>query len=391
MSSINEDTKTNIDRYIADNPHCKLIQKSRTETLEGEPVIIQGYKLPRDLVYYNADNGRFASEIAPLIKKNGGKALNPLNKNDAKKIQQLLLDMTPEDTRKTYVHLQKHGQTNLALITQDGTLIDGNRRMAVISQLHTDKHDDKYNYIEVALLDRPISKSDLWAIEAGISMGADPKVRYGPINEIKKLKQGIENGFSPEEIANLLYGGDVDDIKQKLAKLEVMEDYLDEYYGGSDDFTPLKGHDTHFSEYMDNQKMIEQKGKDLLVEEIEAIRDVSFRMIREDLYHRRLRFIRDAVKKGIDFSKLVDAADEMEPFDPTSTTKTSPTQVRYTDFEDLVSAQNKADNVIVLLNTIANNFSVLDVNDQRLKSDESKHKIKQIKSNMEKLLSAVDL
>ena len=391
MSTKNQDNKTNIDDYIEKNPKCKLVNKSRTEIINGESIDIQGYRLPLELIYYNIENGRFASEYTQLVRDNGGKNLDATNKDDAKKIQNLLLGLSTEDTSRTYIHLQKHGQTNLALITQDGTLIDGNRRMAVISQLHTDKHDDKYNYIEVALLDRQISKSDLWAIEAGISMGADPKVRYGPINEIKKLKQGIENGFSPEEIANLLYGGDVDDIKQKLAKLEVMEDYLDEYYGGSDDFTPLKGHDTHFSEYMDNQKMIEQKGKDLLVEEIEAIRDVSFRMIREDLYHRRLRFIRDAVKKGIDFSKLVDAADEMEPFDPTSTTKTSPTQVRYTDFEDLVSAQNKSDNVIVLLNTIANNFSVLDVDDQRLKSDESKHKIKQIKSNMEKLLSAVDL
>ena len=391
MSSLNLDTKKNIDEYIANNPHCKLVQKSRTETLEGESVIIQGYKLRRDLVYYNVDNGRFASEITPLIKKNGGKDLDPLNKKDAEKIQQLLLDMTPEDTRKTYVHLQKHGQTNLALITQDGTLIDGNRRMAIISKLHADKHEDKYNYIEVALLDRQISKPDLWAIEAGISMGTDPKVRYGPINEILKLKKGIEAGFSPEEIANLLYGGDVDDIKEKLAKLEVMQDYLEEYYGGVDDFTPLKGHDTHFSEYMDNQKVIEDKGTNLEVEEMQAIRDVSFRMIREDLYHRRLRFIRDAVKKGMDFSKLVDAADKMEPFDPTSTTKTSPTLVRYTDFESLVSAENKADNSILLLNTIANNFTVLDFNDQRLKSDESKHKIKQIKSNLEKLLSAVDL
>ena len=392
MSVQNQDNKTNIDTYIEKNPNCKLTQKSRTEVIDGQSVVIQGYRLPLELVYYNIENGRFASEYTQLVRDNGGKNLDATNKEDAKKIQTLLLELNQEDTNRTYIHLQQHGQTDLGLITQDGYLIDGNRRMSIISKLLEDKHDQKYGFIEVAKLDRDIDSKNLWAIEAGISMGMDPKVRYGPINDLLKLEKGIKSGFTVDEIAELLYGGKPEEIEKKLKKLELMKEYLNEYYDDDEDFTPLIGTDTHFTTIQDNEQSAENKDVD--VEELQAIRNVGFRLTREKTPHRRLRSIGTAIKKGFPLDKLVDASDNMDSFDESKINDDdyqSPTEVRFMDFEDEVRAQNSSDNVVVLLNSILTNLRVLDFKDQRLKTEESEEKIKKIKNYVENLVSDTEI
>jgi hypothetical protein len=392
LSTKNQDNKTNIDDYIEKNPKCKLVNKSRTEIINGESIDIQGYRLPLELIYYNIENGRFASEYTQLVRDNGGKNLDATNKDDAKKIQNLLLGLSTEDTSRTYIHLQKHGQTDLGLITQDGFLIDGNRRMSIISKLLEDKREPKYGFIEVAKLDYNISSKDLWAIEAGISMGMDPKVRYGPINELLKLEKGIKSGFSVDEIADLLYGGNADEIEKKLKKLDLMKEYLNEYYQDDGDFTPLIGTDTHFTTIQDNEQAADNK--DIPIEELQAIRNVGFRLTREKTAHRRMRSIGTAINKGMPLEKLVDASDNMDPLDESKIDEggyQSPTEIRFMDFEEEVRAQNSSDNVVILLNSILTNLRVLDFKDQRLKTDESKAKISKIKNEIENLISTSEI
>lgn len=392
MSTQNQDNKTNIDNYIENNPHCILELKSRTEIIDGESVVVPGYRLPLELIFYNIENGRFASQYTKLVRKNGGKDLDSTKKEDAKEIQKLLLELNPEDTNRTYVHLQK-GQTHLGLITQDGFLIDGNRRMSIISKLFEDKHDPKYGFIEVAKLDRDISKPDLWAIEAGISLGMDPKVRYGPINELLKLEKGIKSGFTPEQIADLLYGGDAEVIKEKLSKLDLMKEYLRDYYDGDDeDFSPLTNLDTHFTTLQENNAAAEEK--DIDIEEKQAMQKVGFRLIREKINHRRMRDIAAAIKRGVPLEKLVESSDKMETFTPKPDDDNTPssTEIRFMDFEDLVKANRNSENSIILLNSILSNLeAAISSKDPKLKTDESKEKIQKIKNYVEKLISQTEI
>ena len=88
LSSENKDNKITIDNYIRDND-CKINQ-TRTEYLNGEAIVLQGYRLPRELLYYNIKNGRFAKEYIKIIRDEGG-SLDPEDPDDEKKIQTLLL------------------------------------------------------------------------------------------------------------------------------------------------------------------------------------------------------------------------------------------------------------------------------------------------------------
>ena len=397
MTSENADTKISIDNYVADNPHCKLDLRSRTEFLDGELVTIAGYRLPRELIFYNKDNGRIAAEYAKLKRKNGGRDLDTTKKDDADKIQKLLLTTNSEgkdstDTVNTYDSLQK-GQLELGIITQDGFLIDGNRRMAIISKLSKDLQEPKYDFIDVARLDRNISDSDMWAIEAGISLGMDQKVRYGPINELLKLDSGIKKGYTPEKIAKMLYGGDATVIETKLKKLELMKEYLRDYYDGDDeDYTPLEQRDTHFEEFQVIDQLADDKVDD--IEELQSIRKVAFRLIREQLNHRRLRDFSTAIRRQMPLDKVVEAADKMEPFVEKADgdkSRTS-TEIRWMDFEDQVKAGKNSENSIILLNTILSNLeAAISSKDPKLKTDDSKTKIEKIKSALQELSSLVEV
>ena len=384
-----------IENYIDSHQECKL-NGIRIEFLKGERKELSVYKLPRELIFYNIENGRFAKEYKKILRDEGG-ALDPTNENDSRKIKELLLNLNPKETKSSLEDIQRRGQIDPGLITRDGFLIVGNRRMALITELYETLHEEKYQFINVARIEEIVEPKDLWAIEAGISLGKDPKVRYGAINELLKLEQGVNAGFKPEEIVKLLYGeDDPKKIKKDLEKLALMRKFLKEYYDDEEDFTKVEGLDTHFTTLQDIMKNGEDN--DLPITERLSLQKVSFRLIYEKTYHRRMRSMNHAIKDSFSLEKIVDTANNMEEKREMDDARVvddddddiSPTLTRYADFEDEVKAQRNEENVTLLLNSILNNLKFLKSNDERLKTNESIDKIKKIKNFVDKLTSVLE-
>ena len=83
------------------------------------------------------------------------------------------------------------GQWLPGIITEDGYVIDGNRRMTILSKLFEDTSNDEFKFIKVGrLTSMTLTNPDLWKLEAGIQLGKDEILRYGPMNELLKLRQG---------------------------------------------------------------------------------------------------------------------------------------------------------------------------------------------------------
>jgi hypothetical protein len=379
--------KDNIKAYM-DAENCTLKQKSRTVTLNGEQVVVPGFRLPLHLLLYNTDNGRTADSFHKLLEANGGKKLDPTKKKDSDKIQNHLFNLAPkEDGIRTKDSLKKDGQKELAICTVDGVLLDGNRRLACLSKLFDETKNTKFGFMEVAWLEKPINKHDRYVIELGISMGMDPKVEYGPIAQLIKLDEGVKMGISEKELAGIMYGYTEAKVKDKLKKLAIMKTYLKQYFGNPDEHEKLEGLDTHFSEIQRIQEYV--KYPDLETDEKMAIEEVAFRLIREGNFnHRRLRDIGKAVNKDMSLDKLVDTADKMDEFDPKNV-KGTKTQVGFSDFEESVDVQEKQEEVIELVNKILNSLEYLDTTDLRLKEEETKQKVITIKKKAEKLFSDV--
>ena len=127
-----------------------------------------------------------------------------------------------------------------------------------------------------------------------------------PINELLKLKEGVDAGLSLKAIVKTLYGyEDEEEINIKLKRLELIEQYLG-FIGSPEKYSLVKNKHDHF---IDLQNVIEQCKKiSYDPERIGKIKHVAFELILEGTINSKdLRKIRQMVEQNI-----IDAIDEIE-------------------------------------------------------------------------------
>ena len=112
-----------------------------------------------------------------------------------------------------------------------------------------------------------------------------------------------------------------------------MKKYLREYYQDDEDFTYLEGLDTHFSELQGIMKLA--KENDLPVTEQLSLQKVTFRLMYEKTYHRRLRLMKSAITDSYSLEKIVEAANKMEEISQKSTEP-----ITDDDFDEIVGDSN---------------------------------------------------
>ena len=370
-------------------------------SLKGSKKMLDIYKLPTAMLFYNIRNGRFAAEYKETAKREGG-YLNPEDKTDAKKIRQLLLDLNAGETQRTYNDLRIRGQWNCGIITEDGYLIDGNRRKAIISKLYEDTGQEEWKYLEVARLDGPITPEDLWALEAGIQLGKDEIVRYGPINEILKIREGIEAGMSKRSIVNTLYGYDKEDeISEKIDRLELIEQYLS-FIGKPKMYSQVKQKVEHF---IDLQNIIREcNNRRYDPDRIVKIKYATFQLIKENIQHLEIRKIKQIVENDLTdaISEIEIAGAGLKPATPQNPTSEGPdntdngeeemsiTQTRFSNAVDILDVNNVKGKEVRLLGRAEKNLRpLLDYNGDVLSTPEAFTLIKKITEHIASIAKKV--
>lgn len=288
MNNENSENAIKINEYIKNNPDCK-VPKTITITLQGKRMDLQTYRLPLDFTFYNIRNGRFAAEYVDLV-KNEGHELDPKNPDHSKKIQSLLFELDPKQSRILEKDLQQYGQKDPGIITYDGYVINGNRRRSVLEELGSLGHSE-FKFIEVARLPPNVSSQDLWKLEAGIQLSKNVQVEYGPINELLKFKEGIDAGLTPIEIANSLYGGFKEkDILDKLEQLKLIIEYLN-FIGEPGVFNRAKGVHEHFIDLRNVLNNFRKMGAG--PDEVVSAKRIGFQLIHDGVPQREIRKIKD--------------------------------------------------------------------------------------------------
>jgi|GEM_PF-1618690 len=232
-----------ISDYLQNHSEAFLGKREPYE-IDGKRHDLDVIRLPLDLLLYSIRNGRFAAELQEL-EATEGRRLDPEKVKDALKIEELLLrDKAKSDWLKW--DIERVGQLQPATITFDGFIINGNRRAAILNQLHREKGDPRFTFLEAVRLPENVTSSDLWRFEAGFQLAVELKADYGPVNELLKIKEGREYGLQDQEIA-LILGGDntIDSVKKKLKVLELIEDYL-VYFGQDKRYSYVEGRVEHF-------------------------------------------------------------------------------------------------------------------------------------------------
>ncbi len=222
---VKQDYENQINAYISSHKEAQTGTMWPIE-LEGQLKRSPGYKLPINLLRYNVNNGRLAMETLE-VQNSLGRPLDSSIPDDAKVIRKQLLELDKNKTDELRKDLIRVGQEQAGVISSDGTLINGNRRMALFQDLHDNLDaSGKWDYLEVILLPSSISDSDLWKIEAGLQLSQNKVAEYHPVNELLKIKQGLQAGLKAKQIADVLFGRTLEEVEQGIERLKLIENFL---------------------------------------------------------------------------------------------------------------------------------------------------------------------
>src|SRR3989344_718512 len=245
-----------IDVWIDSHKSC--IKSKQKIEINGEIDFRDSYMLPINLLQYNHSNGRFNLEIREYEDKIERK-LDTSDKEDVKMLKSLLLQDQSE-AEKLKSDLEQLGeQREVAVITHDGIVVNGNRRMATIEELHI-KHPSRWNELWVVRLPEDISEKDLWKIEAGLQLSKEKVADYGPVNNLLMIKEGKRAGLSEAEIAASMYGWTEKQVASDLERLNLIDIFL-QFFDQPNNYGLIKTFRLH-EHFIDLQKGLVQKLKE---------------------------------------------------------------------------------------------------------------------------------
>lgn len=217
------------------------------------------FKVPVSALILNVDNKRFAAERA-LVEDRIGRPLDPeAIENDEKSIIAILCDQSLEVDLVTNVAYGKPSKDFEALrddwlarkqaeplwIRPDGTVHNGNRRLAMLKRLRAE--GTPTDWVEAIILDpQQIDNTELFRMEQREQLAENFKKRYADINALLALREAaIQEGVvwtdtaSIESVANVLkhYAGRDDKSYAivQLGAVRAIDAYLD-FIGASSQY-----------------------------------------------------------------------------------------------------------------------------------------------------------
>jgi hypothetical protein len=204
------------------------------------------YQIDIERLHFNIANGRYADRMIRLQRENPGVEIDPSKQEWKDRIEKMLAG-EHRDTQRDKVafqelmeDLKKREQLRPGVVLGDGGVIDGNRRLAALHRLWRDTNDKRFRYFDAAILPADTDKEDRWRIEAGMQLGKNDRWDYSPINELLKIRDGVQmyeekiaDGELPTEpnpfklVARELYGKTEQDIREMTDRLALMDEYLE--------------------------------------------------------------------------------------------------------------------------------------------------------------------
>lgn len=203
----------------------------------ARPIPFPVYNIPVNLLFFNFNNTRIKAELQGELYKRR-QVPDPGNEKHVDLVSNILLKSKwiGVETAKLTDDLQKRGQLDPVVATPDGTLIDGNRRLAIFRHLKNNEPDsDGFGELETCILPAESTTDDLKEFEMRMQMYHQFQVPYGDINtslEFRCLHKELGWGLSRiEEITGSQYRA------ARIQKMIDIIDMVDEYL----ELVPPKG------------------------------------------------------------------------------------------------------------------------------------------------------
>ena len=200
---------------------------------EATPVIAA----PEALLVYRVENGRLIAELEEHARRQGLSLADLRARQETLEVQRLLhgfLAAKAADVEGPILQeLAEVGQQiEPLLITSDGVLINGNRRLAAMRELlrRDPKRYAAFSAVSAAVLPADVTAAEIEAAEAALQMAPETKLAYGWINRRLKLRrQRHDMGLSDEAIQRAYRFADPSKIDTELGELALAEAYLQRF------------------------------------------------------------------------------------------------------------------------------------------------------------------
>lgn len=191
------------------------------------------YEIPMDLIIYNVENGRIASLVKSYEREHS--SLNPEKDEDSKQIAQFLYDSNDIANKKTKRNIVSNGQLETGIITCDGVLVDGNRRVSLMRQILSDSSFStseraRCEKFRAIVLPEDADKKEILRLETTFQMGADEKVGYNAIEKYLHAQDLADQGFSTSDISEFMNLDGATEVTKLLEIKQLIDEYL-EYFG----------------------------------------------------------------------------------------------------------------------------------------------------------------
>lgn len=217
------------------------INESKHLILEKYPLKIRDkvdhevYSIPIEYLRYNDLNGRIASFVE------SSKAVGePLKSENSKRtIEEYLWNSDEKANKNTKKSIFEDGQQKPGIISADGIVLDGNRRLMLLNKLYEETGNLKFSRFNTIILDESFTEKEIYNLEGYLQFGIDPQAEYKPIEKYLMVNRRIQAGMTPREISKSVN----DRFKEKeiiefYEMFNLMEEYL-EYIGSKGNYELL--------------------------------------------------------------------------------------------------------------------------------------------------------
>lgn len=208
------------------------------------------WRIPLALLIPNVFNDRITWKIREYEAEND-RALNMESDDDVELLYSMIMQEHPADNEKTKADLAKNGQQVDGVITNDGRIVDGNRRATLLRALFNGEADkygqnvEDFRYFNAIILPEDVDAKEIMALETMLQIGVDKKVDYNRICLYIKVDNLIKAGYTYAQIKQYMGLKSENDVENMANIFKLMEEYL-VAIGKPNRFTLLDGLEDQF-------------------------------------------------------------------------------------------------------------------------------------------------
>ena len=208
------------------------------------------YRIPLNLLAPNIFNDRITWKIREY-EAESGRSLDIESDDDVQYLYDIILKEHPAENERTKADLAKHGQQVDGVITNEGIIIDGNRRATLLRALFNGEADkygqnvEDFRYFNTVVLPEDVDAKEIMALETMLQIGTDEKVGYNRICLYVKVDNLLKAGYTYPQIKQYMGLKSDKDVGDMKATFDLMVEYLNAI-GKPNHFTLLDGLEDQF-------------------------------------------------------------------------------------------------------------------------------------------------